>query len=465
MAQTAPTPADALPTPPSTSSPSTFDALADAFLGAFVTMRSQFNALATNVYNNAVDCYNNAIAAASSASTATTQAGNASTSASAAATSAASALTAPGTSATSTTSLTIGTGSKSLTIQTGKAYSVGQFVIIARTSGPTNYMSGQITSYNSGTGALDVSVTTTGGGGTYTDWTVSIGVTSLLAGQNTWTGGQNFARATVASAATTADIWSAAGNEIDFTGTATMTNFPAAPQAGASRVLHCAGACVFTHNSNIFVPGSANYTASAGDIVTVHAITTTTFRLEITRVDGKGGVKPNGGLVYLGTVTASGAATADIETSIDSTYDAYMIVAQDVVPSTNGRHLQCRMKISGSYASTGYSFQIEYGNSGTSFIYAGSSSAQVDLGYNQPNAATDSKTVSGFIVNVLNPSGTTAMKTCLIKGQYLVSGGTYVGTMDGAFSNTSAGAVTGLRFFFDTGNISGTFRLYGIVKQ
>lgn len=67
MAQTAPTPADAIPTAPSTSSPSTFDAVADTFFAAWATIRSQFNALATNAYNNAVDCYNNAVAGAASA--------------------------------------------------------------------------------------------------------------------------------------------------------------------------------------------------------------------------------------------------------------------------------------------------------------------------------------------------------------------------------------------------------------
>jgi hypothetical protein len=50
--------------------------------------------------------------------------------------------------ATSTTSLAIGTGSKSLTVDTGKLYAVGQFVIAAALSGPTNYMSGQVTAYN-----------------------------------------------------------------------------------------------------------------------------------------------------------------------------------------------------------------------------------------------------------------------------------------------------------------------------
>jgi hypothetical protein len=96
----------------------------------------------------------------------------------------------------------------------------------------------------------------------------------------------NTVRATVASHATTADIWSAAGNEIDFTGTETITDFPDAPVAGASRILHCAGACTFTNNANISVEGAANYTAAAGDIVTVHAITTSTFRVTIKKADG-----------------------------------------------------------------------------------------------------------------------------------------------------------------------------------
>ncbi|MCP5244880.1 MAG: hypothetical protein H6937_02470 [Burkholderiales bacterium] len=91
----------------------------------------------------------------------------------------------------------------------------------------------------------------------------------------------NTARATVASHATTADIWGAAGNEIDFTGSETITDFPDAPQAGVSRVLHIAGAPTFTHNANIFMPNDSNYTAEAGDIVIVHAITTSTFRIAI----------------------------------------------------------------------------------------------------------------------------------------------------------------------------------------
>lgn len=108
-------------------------------------------------------------------SLATTQANNALASANAAAASAATALNAPGTSATSTSSLTVGTGSKSLTVQTAKNFVVGQPVMIARTSAPsTTWMAGNITAYNSGTGALTVDVVWTYGSGTHTDWTISL---------------------------------------------------------------------------------------------------------------------------------------------------------------------------------------------------------------------------------------------------------------------------------------------------
>lgn len=81
---------------------------------------------------------------------------------------------------TSATSLTIGTGSKSLTIETGKGYVAGQAVLIASTAAPTNFMTGQVTSYNSGTGALVVSVSSAAGSGTVAAWTIS--VTALAGG-------------------------------------------------------------------------------------------------------------------------------------------------------------------------------------------------------------------------------------------------------------------------------------------
>lgn len=75
---------------------------------------------------------------------------------------------------TSATSLAIGTGTKSLTVDTGKSYQPGNPVIIACTTTPTNWMYGTVTSYTSGTGALVVQVDLINGSGNYTAWTVTL---------------------------------------------------------------------------------------------------------------------------------------------------------------------------------------------------------------------------------------------------------------------------------------------------
>ena len=87
-------------------------------------------------------------------------------------TAAASTVGAASTQASSTTSLTIGTGTQCLTVETGKNIIAGMPVRIASTATPTNRMDGTVTSYNSGTGALVVSVDRANGSGTEASWRV-----------------------------------------------------------------------------------------------------------------------------------------------------------------------------------------------------------------------------------------------------------------------------------------------------
>jgi hypothetical protein len=151
-----PDPITSLPAAPArTDAPATFVTKADAFIAALPNFVSEVNAFAA-------------------------------------------ALNAYATNSTSASSLAIGTGSKSLTVETGKSYVAGMSVKIAYTTTPANYMLGYVTSYNSGTGALVVNVTETGGSGTYAAWTVSQAFHGLQ------DGGVTFAKlaATLISAAT-----------------------------------------------------------------------------------------------------------------------------------------------------------------------------------------------------------------------------------------------------------------------
>lgn len=153
-----------LPDPPSRANPSDFANKADLFLGALPTFAVEANTLATDVNLKQTQAAASAVAADASAD--------------AAALSATSAINAPGTTATSTTSLTIGTGSKTFTIQTGKAYSVGQTVVVANTVTPTNQMTGVITDHNSGTGSITVDVQAVSGAGTFASWSVGMSTIS-----------------------------------------------------------------------------------------------------------------------------------------------------------------------------------------------------------------------------------------------------------------------------------------------
>jgi hypothetical protein len=146
---------------------STFSTLVDAFVTWFaLTAIPQMAALVQNVYNNAVEAFNSATAANAARVLAETAA--------------AGAVAGPSTTATSTSSATLGFGSKSLTLaQTNKTFALGQWAVFADAADPRNTMSGPITAFTQGTGAITIdarNVTTAAAGvfPTLSNWNVSL---------------------------------------------------------------------------------------------------------------------------------------------------------------------------------------------------------------------------------------------------------------------------------------------------
>lgn len=164
----------ALPTAPSRSNdPDTFVSRADAWVAAISTWTSEANALGTWSNNTATTVQSNT-------TTSTTAASNASASASAAAASAASALNSATTQGTSTTSNTLGIGSKTFTTQTGKGFVAGMYVLITATTG--NWMHGQVTSYTTGSGSITINVERYSGtfGAAFTSWNIALSAPATL---------------------------------------------------------------------------------------------------------------------------------------------------------------------------------------------------------------------------------------------------------------------------------------------
>ena len=130
-----------LSTPPEQSDPDNFNTRADTFLGELPTFGTELNSSISEI-NNTVANIDTFVAGASY-------------------------------SGTSTTSITVGTGSKSLTTQAGLSYTTSMWVAV-QNSAQSKWIEGWITSYTSSTGAMVVNAVRYGGSGTDTSWYVNL---------------------------------------------------------------------------------------------------------------------------------------------------------------------------------------------------------------------------------------------------------------------------------------------------
>jgi hypothetical protein len=187
-------------------------------------------------------------------------------------------------SGTSTTSLLVGTGSKSFTIQAGRAFSPGQSVVLAYNVTPTTQMTGTITSYNRTTGAVVMNVTGTNGSGTYADWTLSLNPSGATLGANVFTGAQDWATGANIASASTVNLDTTTGNRVHITGTTTITAWTL---TRGPRTVIFDGALQLTYNAttNRLNSNGANVTVNAGDMAYIESDGTTVY-VEVIRANG-----------------------------------------------------------------------------------------------------------------------------------------------------------------------------------
>jgi hypothetical protein len=174
---------------------------------------------------------------------------------------------------------------------------------------------------------------------------------------------------------------------------------------------------------------------------------------------------PGGGLSLLSTVTISNSATADVETTFNSTYDTYMIVAKIVTTTAANPTLNCRLKVGGSYVTASYAYHVDasHSNSATYSGIAASSASEIVM---TNVIASDAAYPIEFVMYVQNPTSTTESKSLFWTGRYRCNtGGRQEKSFGQGVYNGSTDALTGVRFFTSTNNlVSGYIRLYGITK-
>jgi len=286
-------------------------------------------------------------------------------------------------------------------------------------------------------------------------------------GANTFTDLQTFKAGADIASATAVDLTAATGNTVVVTGTTPSTSLTMT--AGQQMVLLPSGAWPLTyHATTMNINGGVSYTAAAGDRILAVKDLAGVIRVSVTKQDGTSVVSAAGGsMIPLSTVTASSSSTVDIETTFDSTYDAYVLVASGVTVSNDGALLYLTMKIGGSYLTTStynYHTMKMVSSTGTYSAANANGDTKIVLSDGQGNASQRS---SRFSMHIDNPSSTSLSKQIYWEGARVVAGAYgNAGFMIGVGHNSGTDALTGIRIYPSVGTIVlGKFRLYGIVNS
>lgn len=227
---------------------------------------------------------------------------------------------------TSSTSLTIGAGSQSLTVGTGLAYTVGQQVIIAYDA--THLMTGSVTSYNPATGAAVVNVTSTTGTGTFASWTMNLNAASGPAGPTGATGATG-----AASTVTGPTGWTGPTGATGATGAASTVAGPTGP-TGATGSTGPSVTGPTGATGAVGAGGTVGYWASIWDTTTqTVASTTTAYVIGLNNLD----VNSSGVTIAAGTkVTFTNAGVYCVEVSLQLTNDDAQIQYANLWVRKNG---------------------------------------------------------------------------------------------------------------------------------
>jgi hypothetical protein len=173
----------------------------------------------------------------------------------------------------------------------------------------------------------------------------------------------------------------------------------------------------------------------------------------------------------ISTVTASGSSTTvTVDSTFDSTYDVYIITANDITLATTNNSLTCTLEIGGSYPTANYFYGFAPIESGGGTVSATGSTSASSIVLCQGHIGNESKVSANLVMRIYNPTDTT--QQCLIEWELITMGSaafSYKQTTtrgSGRYDGTTA-ALTGVKFGTSLGgNInSGKFRLQGFANS
>ena len=238
-----------------------------------------------------------------------------------------------------------------------------------------------------------------------------------------------------------------------------------------------------TLKSNVIEPatGTTLTLGASGDLINVpsDALQLNTWKDSggntLFTSDGSGNVSSvnvalaAGGPNLIATQTASGAATLEFTSGLDSTYNKYMFVFLDINPATNDVSFGFHTSTDGgsSYGiikTTTYFGAHHYESGGTSGLaYAGATFSHGNstaIQFITQSQANEADASAAGILYLFTPSSTTYVKNFYGRSE---SNHQIDAAQDGFFAgyiNTTS-AINAIQFKMESGNFDGTIKMYG----
>ena len=175
------------------------------------------------------------------------------------------------------------------------------------------------------------------------------------------------------------------------------------------------------------------------------------------------------GPILISTATASNAASIDITSGIDSTYDEYMFVCTDIGPATDSVHFSFQVNVDGgsdfneTVTSTYFHAYHNEDDSNTTLTYSTSMDQAQGTAYQamQKNIGNGADESASGILHLFTPSNTTYVTHFYSRFSAYQASNISMDTFVTGYFNLT-GAIDEISFKMNSGNFDGTIQMYGI---
>lgn len=182
----------------------------------------------------------------------------------------------------------------------------------------------------------------------------------------------------------------------------------------------------------------------------------------------------SGALNLISTQTASGSASIEFTSGLDSTYDVYTFKFIDINPATDASDLSFQVSTDGgsSYGVTitstfFYAYHFDSTGEGLNYWTSGDLAQSTSYQKLVTSTASDADASCAGELYLFDPSNTTYVKQFYSAMTSMFSGSGAVGAENdfvGGYVNSTS-AVNAINFKMDSGNFDGIIKLYGISKS